>query len=304
MKLIEASMCLAQGHIWGDSRRQEGWQTCRRCLKRRRDPWASLAPPEDVADAPSTPEEVRPSLRTIVVAARKGGAGKSTLAVHLALSAHLRGRKAVLADADPQRSTTEAMLGRVGGGPLLADALKLGLGTIHARAQAQNADRLVVDTPGGPGPTLSEAMSLADLVLLVARPTFFDIAASVRTFAEARTMGVASLIVINQAPPARGGEEHASVAKALEALRVTNLPIAARVVHARNVFQTSMASGHSVEELGPSPAAAEIAALWDAVEARLAEDRFEARAELAAAATAAETLPAPAPERALPQAAV
>lgn len=298
MKLIEASVCLAQGHIWGDSHRQEGWQTCRRCLKRRPDPWAALAPRDAVADAAPEPEATRSPLRTIVVAARKGGSGKSTLAAHLALGAYLRGRKAVLADADPQRSTTEALLGRLGGGPLLTDAFKQGLATIHARAEAQNAERLVIDTPGGPGPTLSEAMSLADLVLLVARPTFFDIAAAVRTFAEARAMGVPSLIVINQAPPARAGQEHASVAKALEALHITNLPVAAVVLHSRTLFQTSMASGRSVEELGPSPAADEIAALWDVVEARLAEDPFEARAE--APVTEARAEPSPAPEPVLP----
>lgn len=281
------SVCLAQGHVWGDSRRAPGWQTCRRCHMRRRDPWTAQGGRDAVAPTPAAPDRPRPRLRTIVVAARKGGAGKSTLAVHLALAAHVRGLRAVLADADPQRSATEALLGREGAGPLHADALKLGLATIHARAQSQSAERLVIDTPGGAGPTLSEAMALADLALLVARPTFFDIAAAVRTFSEARTIGVRSLILINQAPPARAGQEHASVAKALEALRITHLPVAAAVIHARTAFQTSMASGRSVEELGASPAAAEVAALWDAVEASLAEDPLEAPPRAAAPQPAA-----------------
>jgi chromosome partitioning protein len=292
MKLIEISVCLAQGHIWGDSRRAPGWQTCRRCLMRRRDPWAAPAQREAAVDEPAP--EPQSALRTIVVAARKGGAGKTTLAVQLALSAYLRGRMTVLADADPQRSATEAMLGRVGPGPLRAEAFRLGVATIHERAETMRAERLVIDTPGGAGPTLAEAMSLADLVLLVAQPTFLDIVAAVRTFAEARALDVPSLIVINRAPPARAGQEHASVAKALEALRVTNLPVAATIVHARTAFQASIASGRSVEELGPSPAADEIAALWSAVEARLAE------------APQADAAPKPATQRAqpAPQAAV
>ena len=48
-------------------------------------------------------------MRTISIVSRKGGAGKTTLAVHLALAAHLRGHRAMLADADPQRSASEAL---------------------------------------------------------------------------------------------------------------------------------------------------------------------------------------------------
>ena len=36
-------------------------------------------------------------MRTIAVIARKGGSGKTTIATHLALAAHLRGYKTLLA---------------------------------------------------------------------------------------------------------------------------------------------------------------------------------------------------------------
>ena len=281
MKFLELSVCLTQGHVWGESRRSSEWQTCRRCLMRRRDPrfaspgTAARAPPAGftAVEPAATTRTVRPlatsSLRTLVVAARKGGAGKTTLAVHLALAAQLRGLKVTLADCDPQQSSTETLVARLGERPELLDASTKSLRPVHARAAATEVERLIIDTPGGPGPALSEAMSLADLVLLIARPTFLDIAAAVRTFAEARAIGAPSLIIINQAPPARGGQEHASVAKALEALRYTSMPVSAVIVHSRMALQASIASGRSVEELGPSPAADEIAALWTAVETRL-----------------------------------
>lgn len=226
--------------------------------------FASAAKVSRIGDTP---------LPTIAVATRKGGTGKTTLAVHLALAAHLRGLKVVLADADPQRSASEVLRGRVGAGPRHFDTSVLDLETIQARAAASAADLLVIDTPGGPGPILREALPIADLVLLVSRPTFLDIAAAVRTQAEARAMGVQTVIVLNQAPPMRSGAETTAVDSVLEALRTNKLAVSPAIVRSRTAFQTSMAAGRSVEELGASPAAADVAALWDDVRAMLDEAR-------------------------------
>ena len=51
-------------------------------------------------------------MRTIAVIARKGGSGKTTVAVHLAIAAHLRGKRTLLADSDPQRSSSAVLKGR------------------------------------------------------------------------------------------------------------------------------------------------------------------------------------------------
>ena len=56
-------------------------------------------------------------LRTIAVVALKGGSGKTTIASHLALAAHLRGLDTLVVDTDPQRSTTEVLGARAASGP-------------------------------------------------------------------------------------------------------------------------------------------------------------------------------------------
>ena len=56
-------------------------------------------------------------MRTIAVIARKGGSGKTTVAVHMAIAAHLRGLKTLLADSDPQRSSSDVLKVRRGPGP-------------------------------------------------------------------------------------------------------------------------------------------------------------------------------------------
>ena len=43
-------------------------------------------------------------MRTVALLARKGGTGKTTLAVHLAVLAAETGRRVLLVDTDPQRS--------------------------------------------------------------------------------------------------------------------------------------------------------------------------------------------------------
>src|SRR4028119_2334196 len=45
-------------------------------------------------------------MRTLAVASRKGGAGKTTLALHLAVASEAAGRAAVVLDLDPQASAT------------------------------------------------------------------------------------------------------------------------------------------------------------------------------------------------------
>jgi chromosome partitioning protein len=205
-------------------------------------------------------------MRTVSIVSRKGGAGKTTLAVHLALAAHLRGLKTVLADADPQRSASEALRLRKATGPRRVETSGPKLFALQIAAARAGDQVLVIDTPCGPEPDVSDAIALADLVLIVMRPTFLDIAASVRTVEAARRLGRPAQILLNQACSLRGGAEPDSVRKAIEALRFTNMALCPVIVRSRALFQTVLSAGLSVEEIGPSAAASEIEALWRHVE--------------------------------------
>ena len=61
-------------------------------------------------------------MKTLAVIALKGGSGKTTVATHLALAAHLRGMQALLVDTDPQHSARDILETREGGGPQVAAA--------------------------------------------------------------------------------------------------------------------------------------------------------------------------------------
>lgn len=218
-------------------------------------------------------------MRTIAALARKGGSGKTTLAAHLAIAAHLRGRKAVLADTDPQRSSSAVLKARTLPGPLQIHTTEHKLFALRDSAQRAGVDFLVVDTPAGSEHGLGTTLALADLSLLVVRPTFLDVAAAARTLDEARCLGRSALIVFNQAPIARSGSEAASVERALEALRFAGMPVSPVIIRSRAIFQSVLVSGQSVEEAGPSAAADEIAALWRHIDQLLVANAVSHSAE-------------------------
>ena len=51
--------------------------------------------------------EVRNTMKTLAVLSRKGGTGKTTLAIHLAVAAENAGHTVVLIDLDPQASAAK-----------------------------------------------------------------------------------------------------------------------------------------------------------------------------------------------------
>lgn len=205
-------------------------------------------------------------MRTIAVIARKGGSGKSTVAVHMAIAAHLRGRRTLLADADPQASSTTVLRGRRGPGPEVLETEGVGLCGVQMAAVRDGVGALVIDTAAGAEDELAHAIVLADLSLLVIRPTFLDFAAAIRTSDVLRRLKKPGVIVLNQAPVSRAGAEPPLVKKAQEALRLMRLPVAPTILRGRAAYQQAMERGRSVEELGASPAGEEIAALWAFVE--------------------------------------
>lgn len=202
-------------------------------------------------------------MKTLAVISRKGGAGKTTLAVNLAITAHLAGLKIMLADIDPQRSASDSLRARTGDGPLLAEINAGKLFSTQTQAQHGDFDALVIDTPASPEADVLQAINSADLCVLVCRPTFLDIASVVRSAEAVRRLGKKGVIVLSQAPPKRNGFEPPAVLKAAEALRFVGMPVSPIGLRGRAAFQQSIAHGRSVCEWDPnSSAAEEITRLW------------------------------------------
>lgn len=209
-------------------------------------------------------------MKTISVVSRKGGAGKTTVAVNLTLAARAAGVKAVLADADPLRSASEVLRDRAEAGSLLFETTTSKLFTLTEACRRSGAELLIIDTPAAPEADAAEAVKFADLCLAVSRPTYLDIAAAVRSVAIIQRLGREGMIVLNQCPPSRAGVEPPPVVKAFDALRFAGLPVAPTALRSRVVYQTAFDHGRSVLEVeGADQAAEEVRALFGHVWARL-----------------------------------
>ena len=205
-------------------------------------------------------------MRTIAVIALKGGSGKTTIATHMALAAHLRGLKTALGDIDPQRSAHGVLGAREGGGPDYVASSGPNLMAAQFAAIGVRKDLLVIDTAAGAVEAVGEAIVLADLALLVARPTLLDLAGLAPTLSIVRRLAKPAMVVVNQAPAARGMVESPLVKRALKGLDYLKAPVAPVIIRSRTMYQTALESGRSAEEMSDPAAAKEIAALWDWVQ--------------------------------------
>lgn len=198
-------------------------------------------------------------MKTVVVAAQKGGAGKTTLTRNLAVAASMEGKRVLCLDLDPQGSLRAWWNSREADAPSMLDRdpqPKDLAATL--RAVGKQFDFCFVDTPPAAPEWLSEALTAADLVLIPVRPSPDDLRAVGATIAAATKAKASFAFALSQTPRARITEEAARVLA--QHGRVAPVNIAQRVSYAE-----TGATGQGVAETADDKAAAEIAALWDYV---------------------------------------
>ena len=209
-------------------------------------------------------------MKTIAVLSRKGGSGKSTLAIHLAAAAGAGGRRAILVDMDPQRSSLDWSRERKAEWPVVIEGRAGALFTTHRAAERQGLDLMVIDTRAAADAEAAEAARQADLCLIVVRPGFFDLQAVGRTVEMVANMRRAGLFVLNQAPARRNGVEPPIIRDALALLASHDFPVAEIGLRHRAAYQSAMGRGLGAQEAQPdSQAAFEINSLWQHVADRL-----------------------------------
>ncbi len=202
----------------------------------------------------------------IVFASRKGGSGKSTLTAHLAAHAHKPSRPVLLIDADPQGSLTLWHKLRGGGEPPLRSAAE-GVADLVRAAKRADYEWVFIDTPPNMSAVVTDAIHMATLVVIPARLTVFDIAAIKETMDLARQLRKPYAVVINGVPARRDNTESPYVREARDILTGLNVPVWSGQITNRTSYSLALAEGEGAKEYDArSEAAAEISALWAAIE--------------------------------------
>jgi chromosome partitioning protein len=206
------------------------------------------------------PTRVEVNMQTIAVVSQKGGAGKTTLAVHLASEA-ARSRVSLILDTDPQATASRWSEWRAGKDPEVIDcgAPSLLAGKLGKAAEL-GAEIAVIDTPPHADAMARQAASLADLILIPCRPRAFDLAAIEATAELVRSSRKPAFVVFNAGPP-RAPNIYREAGDLIE--KGFGLRIAPVVLPERAAFHHSAAAGHTASEHDvDGKAANEIRALW------------------------------------------
>jgi chromosome partitioning protein len=181
----------------------------------------------------------------------KGGVGKTTLAVNIAIALTLSGREVLLVDGDEQATAlefTELRTTEKGKPGYTAVALQGAAIRTQVRQLAPKYDDIVIDVGGRDTGSLRAALTVADVVLIPVKPRSFDLWGVDQTaelVREAREVNdLRAFVVLNEAD-AQGKDNDA----ALEALKdVAGLELAPVLIVRRKAFPNAAAVGLSVLE--------------------------------------------------------
>jgi chromosome partitioning protein len=207
----------------------------------------------------------------LTVGNTKGGVGKTTVALNLAIARALAGRDVWLVDGDRQGTAQLALSIRAERGhlPGIACATYPDGSVLRSQVQqqARKFDDIIIDAGGRDSTALRAALVLSDVLLVPFQPRSFDvwslaqIAALIDEAASVRD-GLRAFACLNCADPGEASADNSEAAQAVADFpQITLLPPLTR----RKAFANAAGQGLSVLELRPidRKAAGELKALVD-----------------------------------------
>jgi chromosome partitioning protein len=187
-------------------------------------------------------------MKTVAILSQKGGTGKTTLAINLAVEALGRtGLSIGLVDLDPQVSAASWGDSRTLGNPTVVSCQASRLEHHLNQFKKEGIALSVIDTAPHSETASLAAARVADLVLIPLRPAIFDLRAIAMTIDLVRMANVPAYAVLNSVPP-RGSLAD----EAAEAVRGYGLELAPVRITQRSAFVHSLTQGQAISEYEPS----------------------------------------------------
>lgn len=196
-------------------------------------------------------------MKAITFVTQKGGSGKSTLCISLAVAAQEAGQSVCILEMDRQATVSDWAEHRRADTPEVAQIDATQLDDIMARLRNSAFDYVFIDTPGVDTPGSLAAIRAADLCVIPCRPTPADLRAFKPTLAAIYRLEKKFAFVLNQTPP-----RSYRVRDAADGLAVLGVLPDVNIVM-RNDHQDALGMGQGVTEFNPTgQAAEEVRRLW------------------------------------------
>jgi len=221
------------------------------------------------------------SMQVLALVTQKGGTGKRSLAVSLAVAALESGLKAAIVDIDPQGTASEWHDRRRAAAPEVARLHWSYLSSQLHAFERNGHDLVLIDTPGADDSAAAAAIREANLCLLPLRPSIADVEAMKPTLKYLSDRNKPFTFVLNQCPAGGRTSRTSNAFRALQLIGgVCDVTVALRSDH-----MDALAAGLGVTEHAPAgKAAAEVRQVLDWVLTRKTrgEDAVVRRADSAA----------------------
>lgn len=191
--------------------------------------------------------------KVVTIAQQKGGAGKTTIAVHVAVALVQRGYRVALIDVDPQGSLTkwhyirEERFGEGNTGITFAALSGWRVANEVARLRRTH-DIVLIDSPPHVESEARTAIRHADQIIIPVQPSPTDLWATMATVELCRVEEIPAHIVLNRVNPQSRIYER--VKQELKGMLLGTLCN-------RVIFASSLMEGFGVTEVAPSSPAAE-----------------------------------------------
>lgn len=185
-------------------------------------------------------------MKTIAVLSRKGGTGKTTLAIHMSVAAEQAGHTAALIDLDPQASATRWRDNREVETPAVVSAHASRLPETLHLAKEKGATFTVIDTAPHTESAALDAANAAEFVLIPCKPALIDLQAIGSTINLIKIADKPARVVMNVVPPHGDLGEQARMA-----IKHYGVPCAPCNVGQRIAFNHAYTAGLTVQEYEP-----------------------------------------------------